>query len=1019
MSPINLNKLLYTLLLITATLIPLVFNGSAKANPPVVSEENRSVEDVIGAFDSLTHHGEWLGFHMGDPFTGEFAPDTAPCPTDEHVQGIARSPQMGTPIFYVTRSGNIEDPDYYGSLMVVEMGTRETDGERLRSNRLLKGDETRTTPPHTMDRVIKNIEYSDWEHPGGVQMVGDVLTVPLEKPSNIYLPQGRIIFYDCSDPGNPQKLSYELDFPDHHVGVLGITRLPDGHFIMIVTWGNNDTIQFYRSNETSFFAPGFQFERHPVSPVSFINLIANGYWIVDDGDSMTRGDYPFQTLNFINQSDGHLYLIASRNNDGWAPISNGDDLMYLIEVTGFGEGEIIEFQGIRKDAHKQLSSEGCWNTWGKGKWCGIKPIYISENIQGNFNAGAGAYISPSGELLYYATSHYNRGPYNTIKMAELRHNFVSSSGTCGPKFQDNHLGGPYSIDAGANITLNGTANFSGHRMMPWVQMFADSNFQGPMVMMDFPDQLSDDYNDFSNLDGCLTPAPDGFNDQLSSFRFNGPPGSVLMLFDDDNYRFGNTSYPPVPGTGKVIEVPFVGLHFNDEATSALLLWNGYSDQPYSWDLDNDGEFDDAYGPIATFQASSGNSTNIVRMKYVYNDAWVFNGLGFPISFPATYAIFETVINVGSVTLTVDAGPDATIDEGDTFSSSGSFTDLDTDTWTATVDYGDGSGAQLLTLNSDKTFNLSHLYLDNGAYTVTVTVNSGDGDQGIDAAMVTVNNVAPMVDAGSDISTSSGQTIKVDADFVDPGVNDNPWCFTIDWGDNSTVTTGSSDIQGADTITGTHQYSLPGIYTVIVTVIDKDGGIGSDTLQIEVDSLRVEIDIKPGSDVNTINPDSKGVIPVAILTDGDFDATTVRGNTCRFGPGQAAPRHYAFKDVDNDGDLDIILHFPTQATDLSFNDTQATLTGQTYDDTYISGTDVVRIVPSKEKKEPKGKDDAPGQNKDPGESANGKGKDDAPGQNKDPGEPANGKGKDDAPGQNKDPREPANGKGKDDAPGQKK
>ena len=53
------------------------------------------------------------------------------------------------------------------------------------------------------------------------------------------------------------------------------------------------------------------------------------------------------------------------------------------------------------------------------------------------------------------------------------------------------------------------------------------------------------------------------------------------------------------------------------------------------------------------------------------------------------------------------------------SSSGSFTDPGADTWTATVDYGDGSGVQALTL-TDKTFNLSHTYADNGSYTVTVT-----------------------------------------------------------------------------------------------------------------------------------------------------------------------------------------------------------------------------------------------------------------------------------------------------------
>jgi len=152
---------------------------------------------------------------------------------------------------------------------------------------------------------------------------------------------------------------------------------------------------------------------------------------------------------------------------------------------------------------------------------------------------------------------------------------------------------------------------------------------------------------------------------------------------------------------------------------------------------------------------------------------------------------------------------------------------------------------------------------------------------------------------------------------------------------------------------------------------------------------------------------------------------VRGETCRFGLGQAAPRNYAVEDVDSDGDLDMILHFPTQETGLTFSDTEATLTGQTTDGTYISGTDVVRLVPPKGKKEPKGKDDAPGQNKELGDNADGKakGKDDAPGQNKEPGDNADGKaeGKDDAPGQNKEPGGNADGKakGKDDAPGQNK
>jgi hypothetical protein len=51
-----------------------------------------------------------------------------------------------------------------------------------------------------------------------------------------------------------------------------------------------------------------------------------------------------------------------------------------------------------------------------------------------------------------------------------------------------------------------------------------------------------------------------------------------------------------------------------------------------------------------------------------------------------------------------------------------------------------------------------------------------------------------------------------------------------------------------------------------------------------------------------------------------------------------------EDVDDDGDTDMIFHFPTQDTGLEAGDTEATLTGQTTDGIEITGTDSVRIVP---------------------------------------------------------------------------
>ena len=108
---------------------------------------------------------------------------------------------------------------------------------------------------------------------------------------------------------------------------------------------------------------------------------------------------------------------------------------------------------------------------------------------------------------------------------------------------------------------------------------------------------------------------------------------------------------------------------------------------------------------------------------------------------------------------------------------------------------------------------------------------------------------------------------------------------------------------------------------------------------------VTIDIKPGSDPNAINPANSGLISVVILSTETFDATTVSPITVQFGPTGASPQHELghLEDVDNDGDLDLVLHFRSQATGIQCGDTEASLTGETFDGQPIQGADSIVTV----------------------------------------------------------------------------
>jgi hypothetical protein len=119
----------------------------------------------------------------------------------------------------------------------------------------------------------------------------------------------------------------------------------------------------------------------------------------------------------------------------------------------------------------------------------------------------------------------------------------------------------------------------------------------------------------------------------------------------------------------------------------------------------------------------------------------------------------------------------------------------------------------------------------------------------------------------------------------------------------------------------------------------------DYISVEPTVAPVSIDVKPGSFPNSINLRNRGVVPVAILTTADFNATTVDASTVRFGETgtEAAPVHFALEDVDLDGDSDVILQFETRSIGITCGATVAWVTGQTIGGLAIAGSDTIRTL----------------------------------------------------------------------------
>ncbi len=104
---------------------------------------------------------------------------------------------------------------------------------------------------------------------------------------------------------------------------------------------------------------------------------------------------------------------------------------------------------------------------------------------------------------------------------------------------------------------------------------------------------------------------------------------------------------------------------------------------------------------------------------------------------------------------------------------------------------------------------------------------------------------------------------------------------------------------------------------------------------------ISIDIKPGSDPNSINPKKMGLVPVAILGSETFDVLDVDYANVLFGTGGAMPVHMGLEDVNGDGFIDLVLLYSQKETGIVKGDTEACISGALFDGTPIEACDAIK------------------------------------------------------------------------------
>lgn len=441
------------------------------------------VPNIPDAFHKIPDYGQANHIYLDDTFTGSGVYKGG---LNNHFQGVVRHRDGQHFIF----SGG-DKRGGYSHLLIAKMesylshaGTqaKHKDGP-IRSN-LISND------GRDKNDKISELFYidKDYWHAGGLSLMGDILVVPIEKGS-----KSRIVFIDLSIPDNPKRLADFIDRDNTKAGAATACVLDNGYTLCAVwTEHKGHRLDFYLSKNPGSL--GNYSDPISVKLSDFHNKL----------DEKPR----FQTIQFIKDNNGELYILGSDNKRA---LGGKKNRIFLLHVQ-LSSTTISSTPSLSAPSIKMFPS---------------KPVIHGRRYY-NLNAAGGFYVGDGSHVISMYSTSFFRGGFGGRRI-----NFA--------EFQPyERLGGPTISNEEDNV----------------IELYTLPNYQGKcLVLQTFRDPVIPDFSKVKVVGKNILK-------DIESIRYKLTSNKKYTIYEGKDFNQINpTNIDPsknkltLKGTGALVEIP--------------------------------------------------------------------------------------------------------------------------------------------------------------------------------------------------------------------------------------------------------------------------------------------------------------------------------------------------------------------------------------------------------------------------------------------------------------------------------